>query len=302
MFFSKTSVLIALACLASTANADCGTDVTSTEFSTFYAGLTNDYDYTKFPQECVDVGGDIFTYSGTTTCSGAVTQIDREIFCAPVSCTASDGIASLPFVLAAGAGAGCTGDYTYEGLGNDGTPASVQCRLLDMKELGAGAGCTGDYTYEGLGNGTPASVQCRLLDMNRIEDAANFVEFVTARIAGEANAGDYSALPPLCDAMKDAHYFTFSGTQTCTDGTSDLTDVPMCLPESCTDGDEATLAEMVAIVEKDIYDSISKSCTVTGLTFDGLDDHDTSGAFFPAATSVVTAGMATIVAGLAAAI
>jgi len=273
MFFSKTSVLIALACLASTANADCETDVTSTEFSTFYAGLTNDYDYTKFPQECVDVGGDIFTYSGTTTCSGAVTQIDREIFCAPVSCTASDGIASLPFVLAAGAGAGCTGDYTYEGLGN-GTPASVQCRLLDMNRIGDGG-----------------------------EDEANFEEFVTARIAGEANAGDYSALPPLCDAMKDAHYFTFSGTQTCTDGTSDLTDVPMCLPESCTDGDEATLAEMVAIVEKDIYDSISKSsCTVTGLTFDGLDDHDTSGAFFPAATSVVTAGMATIVAGLAAAI
>ena len=121
--------------------------------------------------------------------------------------------------------------------------------------------------------------------------------------------------------MEDTHYFTFNGTQTCDDATmnKDVTGVPMCLPELCTDGDEATLAEMVTAVEEGIYqEGLNMSCTVSGLTFDlkeeehdshdSHDSHDghdhgdeTSGAFSPAATSVITAGVATIVTGLAAA-
>ena len=294
MFFSKTSVLITLAYLASPANADCVTDITSDEWAAFYTDLTGaSYDFTKFPQDCLDLGGDVFTYSGTTTCNGDVTQHVRDPSCVPVSCTASGNEALLSAVLATDEG--CTGDYTFEGLG-DGTPSSVQCILIDMPALDG-------------------------------QDSTKLEAFIAARFIGEAMGGDYSAFPPLCDVMEDTHYFTFNGTQTCDDATmnKDVTGVPMCLPESCTDGDEATLADMVTAVEEGIYqEGLNMSCTVSGLTFDlkeeehdshdshdshnSHDSHDghdhgdeTSGAFSPAATSVITAGVATIVTGLAAA-
>ena len=127
-------------------------------------------------------------------------------------------------------------------------------------------------------------------------------------------SGDYSALPLICDIMEDTHYFTYNGTQTCDNATmnKDVTGVPMCLPESCTDGDEATLAEMVTAVEERVYqEGLNMSCTVSGLTFDlkegehdshdGDDGDETSGAFSRTATSVITAGVAAIVTGLAAA-
>jgi hypothetical protein len=177
-------------------------------------------------------------------------------------------------------------------------------------------GCTGDYTFEGLGDGTPSSVQCKIIDMAALdgEDSTKFDAFIAARFIGESMSGDYSALPLICDIMEDTHYFTYNGTQTCDNATmnKDVTGVPMCLPESCTDGDEATLAEMVTAVEERVYqEGLNMSCTVSGLTFDlkegehdshdGDDGDETSGAFSRTATSVITAGVAAIVTGLAAA-
>lgn len=297
MFFSKASVLVTLAYLASFADAqDCFTDVQNVEWTAFYADLAGEsYDFTKFPQDCVDIGGDLFTYSGTTTCDGEVEEHVNAPMCVPATCTANGlGPTLIPFILA---------------------PEDS---------------CTGDYTYEGLGDSTPPSVQCTLIDMPALDgedSSAKFEAFITARFGGDAAGGEYSALPPLCDAMEGMHYFTFSGTQTCDDATmnKDLTGVPMCLPESCTDGDEAVLADMVITVEEEIYEAIGMSCTVSGLTFDlkeeehdshdshdSHDDHDshdghdhgdeTSGAFSPAATSIITAGVAAIVTGLAVAL
>ena len=266
MFFSKASVLVTLAYLASFANAQqCFTDVVNADWTAFYAELAGaSYDYTKFPQDCEDKGGDFFSYSGTKTCDGVETKHVNDLMCVPATCTADH----LPAILAPGDS--CTGDFTYEGLG-DGNPPSVQCTLIDMAAL------DGDLSDE-------------------------FEAFITARLTA---GGNYTALPPLCEAMDGMHYFTFSGAQTCDDATKnkDLTGVPMCLPESCTDGAEAVLANMVTTVEEEIYQELGMSCTLSGLTFDlkehDHDDEKTSGAFSPAATSVITAGVAAIVTGLA---
>jgi hypothetical protein len=254
-FLTQSLAFLCIASFAATANANCMTDITADAFQSFVTAMDSAEDAddaADFPALCLAAGGDLFTFSGTTTCGDQVDQHSNEPMCLPTSCTSNEADIALmiPMIIAE-------------------------------------EGCTGSYTYDGLGGGTPDSLSC-MLDFTENMDTVQafyllYVEEVTKPYSADCLSGaeppeecktDYTAAQTLCED-NDMDYFTVSSTTTCDDGFSPMQDYPQCFPSSCT-ADEAALKAMLADMTGDESDTDSGPVCTTDFSFSGLDDPPTA--------------------------
>jgi len=130
-FLTQSLAFLGIASFASTANADCTTDFNSDAYQDFIEGYFDD-DNVDIPALCLAAGGNLFAFSGTTTCGDQVDQHSNDPTCLPTSCTFNEAdIALMIPMLMYGEEESCTGSYTYDGLG-DGHQDSLSC-MLDLK-------------------------------------------------------------------------------------------------------------------------------------------------------------------------
>ena len=61
---------LTMASIALSASADCTTDLKSEAFQNFTQTMEILGNISNLPQMCLDTGGDVFGYSGTSTCGG----------------------------------------------------------------------------------------------------------------------------------------------------------------------------------------------------------------------------------------
>ena len=128
--------LLGIASFASTANADCTTDFNSDAYQTFMEGYYDD-DSVDIPALCIGVGGDLFAFSGTTTCGDQdqVLQHSNNPMCLPTSCTSNEADIALKIPMIMYEGESCTGSYTYDGLGDGHVGYSFfSCRKEEEEE------------------------------------------------------------------------------------------------------------------------------------------------------------------------
>ena len=215
-FLTKSLAFVGIASFAATANADCTTDFDSDAFQGFLTtmGVYYDDDATvEIPALCLAAGGDIFAFSGTTTCGDQVDQHSNDPMCLPTSCTSNEADIAL---------------------------------MIPMIINEEGESCTGSYTsYDGLGDGTPDSLSCML---DYLENADTITEDFYGLYINEVS-NDYKAAQTLCED-NDMDYFTVSYTIIA--GSSDMLVFPQCLPSSCT-SDEAALKAMFFDTDTDYY-------------------------------------------------
>ena len=265
-FLTKSLAFVGIASFAATANADCTTDFDSDAFQGFLTtmGVYYDDDATvEIPALCLAAGGDIFAFSGTTTCGDQVDDHYNGFMCLPTSCTSNESDIALKIPMLLNEGESCTGSYTYDGLG-DGTPDSLSCQF-DLME--------NDDTLEefsGLFRKTMFSDDCIQYSFSNAEPP-------------EECQPDYTVLQTLCQD-NGMDYFTVSFTRTCgdADGTGgeliiEMTkDFPYCFPSSCT-SDEAALKATFGISFDGSEDTdYGLVCTISDLIFSGLDEEDTT--------------------------
>jgi len=257
-FLTQSLAFLCIASFAATANANCLTDITADAFQSFVTAMDSAEDDDAAPALCLGVGGDLFTFSGTTTCGDQVDDHSNEPMCLPTSCTSNEADIALmiPMIIAE---EGCTGSYTYDGL-DGGTPDSPSC-MLDLMENMDTVQAFGDL------------IENEWDKVLTSEDCAPY--FNSGAELPEECKPDYTELQPLCED-NDMDYFTFSSTSTCDDGSSlEMQDIPQCFPSSCT-ADEAALKAMLADTIGDESDTDSGPVCTTDISFSGLDDPPTA--------------------------
>jgi hypothetical protein len=260
-FLTQSLAFLCIASFAATANANCLTDITADAFQNFVTAMDSAEDdaAADFPALCLAAGGDIFAFSGTTTCGDEVDQHSNEPMCLPTSCTSNEADITLmiPMIIAE---EGCTGSYTYDGLG-DGTPDSLSCMLDLTEKIDPFTEFAVLYFKEAIKMGS--------------DDCKPYLFDPNAGPIPEECLPDYTGLQPLCeDNAMD--YFTMSFTVTCDDESSlDGQDIPQCYPSSCT-SDEAALKAMLADRFGDESDTDSGPVCTNTFSFSGLDDPPTA--------------------------
>ena len=257
---NSLAFLLGIASFASTANADCMTDFNSDAFQSLVTMGESDDDevIVDIPALCLAAGGDVFAFSGTTTCGDQVDDHFNDPMCLPTSCTSSNeaGIAlMIPMIIFQEES--CIGSYTYDGLG-DGTPDSLSCQFDFMENIDTVMDFAGLYINEAF---KMFSEDC-------------FQYLLSGAEPPEECLPDYTGLQTLCQE-NDMDYFTLSFTETCDDGSSlDVQDIPQCFPSSCT-SDEAALKAMLADMTSDESDTDSGPvCTESDYIFSGLDEEE----------------------------
>jgi hypothetical protein len=207
------------------------------------------------PALCLANGGDIFAFSGTTTCGDQVDDHFNDPMCLPTSCTSNEAVIALMIPMIIYQEESCIGSYTYDGLG-DGTPDSLSCQF-DLME-----------NYD-----TVMEFFNEMLKMFS-EDCIPYLFDPNAGPIPEECQPDYTGLQPLCED-NDMDYFTMSFTETCDDGSSeplDVQDIPQCFPSSCT-SDEAALKAILTdgMTSSDEPDDESEPvCTISDFILSGL--------------------------------
>jgi hypothetical protein len=261
-FLTKSLAFVGIASFAATANADCTTDFDSDAFQGFLTtmGVYYDDDATvEIPALCLAAGGDIFAFSGTTTCGDQVDDHFNDPMCLPTSCTSNEAVIALMIPMIIYQEESCIGSYTYDGLG-DGTPDSLSCQFDLMENYDTVIEFNGLYINE-------------MLKMFS-EDCIPYLLDPNAGPIPEECQPDYTGMQPLCQD-NDMDYFTMSFTETCDDGSSeplDVQDIPQCFSSSCT-SDEAALKAILADMTGGESDTDSGPvCTNTDYSFSGLGE------------------------------
>ena len=271
-----------LSTLAGATKEDCYETLQGDDFTEFFEGI-EDANPEDIPTLCSDIGGDFFSHSGSITCENGehedVIDIEEQFKCLPTTCTDDKDVLGELIVglsLPDGSDPGqCFGSFEYEGLG-DGIPQPMQCNL-DLIEVSdevwtnfydavmddtmeadendncepepepitCGAGqnqCSGHYGPGGDGN--------ELLD----EDLKWCCASCNCKDLGDAttkpDSGDcnikYTNAARVCEENHDMDFFTYSRSTTLNDGTiEEETDVPTCLPSSCTSDEDILKAVLV---------------------------------------------------------
>ncbi len=214
--FSTT--FFTFASIALKTNADCLTEINSATFQKFISDQHDEGTDDSFPDLCEGLEGDAFTFSGTTKCGEQIEKHFHEYMCLPTSCVKNeaDVAALIPYLIYDDPNLDCTGEYTFDGLGDD-TPGSMQC-IKDFE------------TVESLRIMQDFSeIYVNETGKRYTEDCIEFGHDAPSRCTS-----DYSKLQSLCTTGSDMDYFTFNVTICHNIDQTSTYWYPMCLPSSCT--------------------------------------------------------------------
>ena len=253
---------LTMASIALSASADCTTDLKSEAFQNFTQTMEILENISNLPQMCLDTGGDVFGYSGTSTCGDRVKTYSNEVSCLPTSCTTNETALSILV-------AGMDAPDNFEGI------------------------CTGDFAFLALGDGNPSFLQCQLDTASAQLQLFRFYVAVFTAIETNRTNPDFSGLnlDGLCKESEEFDYFTYSATMACDDGDNieEMKDFPACIPLSCSGSEDLTMSFVEGVAmqaaaggaggrqQQEKQDGDDDTCVLSDITFECLgnrEEHD----------------------------